>query len=205
MDSRARLWLSPVTPSAASEPNYAELIDSSSIPAALAALCVRSEAGPLPSTSVTRRPQYYGPIRHLPGPPLALTGLALPFDGHPDRLPLLHIESVPCVLPPIPRQNRRMLLSSLLLRRRPSPLLRRVGFCSLVFRACSVFTARCGPHGLLTPRRSLFLECFRPFVTSRSAPSASGWDKHRRSGFSPEDSMCLSKAHTTRTMSRPIN
>ena len=166
MDNWVRLWLSPVTPSAASELNYAELIDSSSIPAALAALCVCSEAGPLSSTSVTRRPQYYGPIRHLPGPPLALTGLALPFYRHPGRLPLLHIESVPCVLPPIPRQNRRMLLSSLLLRRRPSPLLRRVGFCGLVFRACSVFTARCGPHGLLTPRRSLFLECFKPFVTS---------------------------------------
>ena len=37
MDRWARLWLSPVTPSAASEPMYAELVDSSSIPAALAA------------------------------------------------------------------------------------------------------------------------------------------------------------------------
>ncbi len=162
--------------------------------------CVRSETGPLPSTSVTRRPRYYGPIRHLPGPPLALTGLALPLYRHPGRLPLLHIESVPCVLPPIPRQNRRMRFSSLLLRRRPSPLLRRVSFCSNVFRACSVFTARCGPHGLLTPRRSLFLECFSPFVTSWTAPSASGWDEHRRSGFTPEDSMCLRKAHPTSTM-----
>jgi hypothetical protein len=27
----------------------------------------------------------------------------------------------------------------------------RVGFHGVVFGACSVFTARCGPHGLLTP------------------------------------------------------
>jgi len=83
--------------------------------------------------------------------PLALTGLALPLYGHTGRLPLLHIKSVPCVLPPIPRQNRRMRFSPLLLRRRPSPLLGRVSFCSNVFRACSVFTARCSPHSLLTP------------------------------------------------------
>ena len=50
--------------------------------------------------------------------------------------------------------------------RRPSPWLRRVGFRGFVFGACSVFTARCGPHGLLTPSRSLFLECFSPIVTS---------------------------------------
>jgi hypothetical protein len=36
-DSWVRLWLLPVTPSAASELYYAELVDSSSIPAALAA------------------------------------------------------------------------------------------------------------------------------------------------------------------------
>jgi len=50
--------------------------------------------------------------------------------------------------------------------------------------------------------RSRFLECFSPFVTSWTAPSASGWDEHRRSGFAPEDSTCLGKAHTT---TRPSN
>jgi hypothetical protein len=53
-DSWVRLWLLPVTPSAASEPYSAEWVDSSSISAALATSCVASEAGPLPSTSVTR-------------------------------------------------------------------------------------------------------------------------------------------------------
>src|SRR3990172_11950249 len=77
-DSWVRLWLSPATPSAASEPIQAELVDSSSISAALAASCVCSEPGPLPSAPVTRLPRYYGPIRRLPRPPLALTGLALP-------------------------------------------------------------------------------------------------------------------------------
>jgi hypothetical protein len=41
------------------------------------------------------------------------------------------------------------------------------------------------------------LECFGLFVTSWSAPSASGWDEHRQSGFPPEDSTCLRKAHST--------
>jgi len=121
----------------------------------------------------------------------------LAIAGHPGRLPLLHIESVPYVLPPIPRRNRRMRFSSLILRRRPCPLLRRVGFRGDGFGACSVFTACCSPHGLLTPLRSLVLECFSPFVTSWSAPSASGWDEHRRPGFPPEDSTCLFKAHPT--------
>jgi len=77
----------------------------------------------------------------------------------------------------------------------PSPLLWRVGFRGNAFRACSVFTARCSPHGLLTPQSSLLLEWFSPFVTSWSAPSAFGWDEHRWSGFTPEDSMRIAR-HT---------
>lgn len=126
-------------------------------------------------------------------------GFGVALFKHPGRLPLLHTKSVSCVLPPLPRRNRRTLFSSLILQRRPSPLLWRVGFRGYVFRACSVFTARCSPHGLLTPQRSLFLECFSPFVTSWSAPSASGWDEHRRSGFPPEDSMCLPR-HTQQVL-----
>ena len=47
--------------------------------------------------------------------------------------------------------KRRVCVSSLPLRRRSSPLLWRVDFHIGFFGACSVFTARCSPHGLLTP------------------------------------------------------
>src|SRR3954465_6225929 len=52
--------------------------------------CRRS--GPLPSAGITRRPWYYGPIRHLPRPALALTGSPLTI-----RLPTVVAETdFPC-------------------------------------------------------------------------------------------------------------
>src|SRR3954465_9869194 len=47
---------------------------------------------PLPSAGITRRPWYYGPIRHLPRPALALTGSPLTI-----RLPTVVAETdFPC-------------------------------------------------------------------------------------------------------------
>ena len=104
-------------------------------------------------------------------------GFGVAFAGTPGiRLPLLHIESVPCVLPPIPRWNRRVHFSSLLLRRRPSPWLwGRVGFHGVVFGGllgvhCALRPA-CSPsyqsdplHQRLQPFRHLHdcSDCYRP-------------------------------------------
>ena len=118
-------------------------------------------------------------------------------DGRLGRLPLLHIESFPCVLPPLPRWNRRrrFLVSPSATAAFPVIVAGRLPhrhFRGLLGVHCALQPAR--PADSL---RSRFLECFSPFVTSWTAPSTSGWDEHRRSGFTPEDSMCLRKAHTT--------
>ena len=195
-DSSARLWLSPATPSAASQPIEAELVDSSSISAALAASCVRSEPGPLPSTSVTRLQRYYGPIRHLPRPPLALTGLALPLQA-PRQTSLVarQISPVRAATTTPAEPQEASLVSCPAATAFPvivAGRLPRWSFRGLLGVHCALQPAR--PADSL---RSRFLECFSPFVTSWTAPSASGWDEHRRSGFAPEDSTCLGKAHTT--------
>lgn len=126
-------------------------------------------------------------------PSLVLTGSTLPRRAL-GRLPLLHIESLPCVLPPLPRWNRRS-NSSLYcdgdLPRYCGGSASTLDFRGLLGVHCALQPAR--PADSL---RSRFLECFSPFVTSWTTPSASGWDEHRRSGFAPEDSTCLFKAHT---------
>ena len=73
------------------------------------------------------------------------------------------------------------------------------------------FRGLLGVHCALRPARpadsldrSRFWECFSPFVTSWTAPSASGWDDIRRSGLPPEDSRCLYKAHTTTSSERAL-
>src|SRR5262245_24776603 len=62
-----------------------------------------------------------------------------------------------CVPSPLPRWDCRVRLSSLPRRRRPSPLLWRVGSHVGYFGACSVFTARYGPHDLLASFEKPFL------------------------------------------------
>lgn len=42
------------------------------------------------------------------------------------------------------------------------------------FRGLLSVHSRCGPHGLLASYRGLFKQCFSPFVTSWTAPCASG-------------------------------
>jgi hypothetical protein len=60
----------------------------------LATCCVRPEPRPLPSTSVTRLPRYYGPIRHLTASGPSVTGIRLAVPGHAARLPVLRALSL---------------------------------------------------------------------------------------------------------------
>ena len=45
------------------------------------------------------------------------------------------------------------------------------------FRGLPSVHSRCGPHDLLAPYRGRFKKCFSPFVTSWTAPCASGWSE----------------------------
>ena len=86
-DSRLLPSLSRVTPSAASE-HFSELLGCP-ISWSLAACCVCLELRPLPSTGITRLPQYYEPLRHPSAPGLSLTGVRLIIPDHALGLPVL--------------------------------------------------------------------------------------------------------------------
>ena len=74
---------------------------------------------------------------------------------------------------------------------RPSPLLWRVGFRIDIFGACTVFTLVTARTPRFPPYRGAFLKCFRPFVASWPAPSASGRSEGGRVGISPTGLVCL--------------
>jgi hypothetical protein len=57
----------------------------------------------------------------------------------------------------------------------PSPSLCRVGFHIKIFGACSAFTARCSLRARGVTYVTLSIEGFSRFVTSTTAPIATGW------------------------------
>ena len=60
-----------------------------------------------------------------------------------------------------------------------------VGFRGDLFGACTVFTLVTARTLRCPPYRGIFLKCFRPFVASWPAPSASGRSESGRVGISP--------------------
>ena len=59
--------------------------------------------------------------------------------------------------------------------RRPSPRSSRVGFRIALFEACSAFTTRYGLHARRSPKVTLYTGGFSSFVTSTTAPIATGF------------------------------
>jgi hypothetical protein len=84
--------LSRATPSAASE-QFSELIGCP-ISKSFTTYCVCLELRSLPSTGVTRLPQYYEPLRHPRTPSLSLTGFRLVIADHALGLPVLRTLSL---------------------------------------------------------------------------------------------------------------
>ena len=58
---------------------------------------------------------------------------------------------------------------------RPSPLFKRVGSCITLFEACSTFTHVPACVLAESPKATLYIEGFGRFVTSSTAPIATGW------------------------------
>ena len=105
------------------------------------ASCVRLQLGPLPSTGVTRLPQYYEPLRHPSQPGLSLASCQLihtAITAGTSRVvygPLcLHAVAIT----PAGLMESCSLVSFHQLR--PSPKPGRVGSCISRFEACSTFT-----------------------------------------------------------------
>jgi len=76
---------------------------------------------------------------------------------------------------PLPRRDRRIGVALLIRRRRPSPLLSRVGSRVTRFEACSAFTRVPACALAKSPLVIRYIEGFNDFVTSTAAPTATSW------------------------------
>ncbi len=71
----------------------------------------------------------------------------------------------------------------------------RVGLRNVLFEDCSAFTHVTACTLTKSPKVTLYTEGFSHFVTSMTAPIATGWSENCRVGFSPTEKRRLSTAH----------
>src|SRR6195256_2506725 len=166
--------LSRATPSAASG-HLLELIGFP-ISRSFTTYCVGLELRSLPSTGVTRLPRYYEPLRRPRAPSLSLTGFRLVIADHALGLPVFRALSL-CTCR---RQYPGVAAGRTLRSTRPACHFslprygRRVGLHIVLFEACSTFTRVAACILALSPIRDTLIEGFSHFVTSMTAPIASG-------------------------------
>src|SRR5215475_9125879 len=166
-------------PSAVSE-HFSELLGCP-ISRSLTTSCVGLELGLLPSPGITRLQRYYGPLRHPSAPGLSLAGVRLIISDHTLGLPVLRALSLCtcCRHYPgaatgrIPRSSHPAVSAF------PGRG-RRVGLHIDLFEACSAFTRVAACTLARSPIRDPLIEGFRHFVTSMTAPIASGAGANRR-------------------------
>ncbi|MEH2506497.1 hypothetical protein V1290_005308 [Bradyrhizobium sp. AZCC 1578] len=149
----------------------------------------------LPSTGVTRLPRYYEPLRHPRAPSLSLTGFRLVIADHALGLPVFRALSLCTCRRHYPGAASERSLRSF----HPDVSVFRWG-CRVdlrivLFKACSAFTRVAACTLALSPIRDTLIEGFSHFVTSMTAPIASGWSDCRV-GLAPTGKRRLCTAHT---------
>src|SRR5450756_2291676 len=184
--------LSRATPSAVSE-HSPEFIGCP-ISRSFTTYCVCLELRSLPSTGVTRLQRYYKPLRHPKAPGLSLAGFRLVIADHALGLPVFRALSLCtcCRQYPGAASGRSFAHSPsrISLPRNGS----RVGLRIVLFEACSAFTRVAACTLALSPIRDTLIEGFSHFVTSVTAPIASGWSGCRV-GLAPTGKRRLFTAH----------
>src|SRR3979411_1517604 len=166
--------LTRATPSAASE-HLSELIGFP-ISRSFTTYCVCLELRSLPSTGIPRLQRYYEPLRHPRAPSLSLTGFRLVIADHAMGLPVLRTLSLCTCCRHYPgaaagRTLRSASPSRISLPRKGC----RVGLRIVLFEVCSAFTRVTACTLALSPIRDTLTRGFSHFVTSMTAPVASGW------------------------------
>jgi hypothetical protein len=193
--------LSRATPSAVSE-HSSEFIGCP-ISRSFTTYCVCLELRSLPSTSVTRLPRYCEPLRHPKAPSLSLAGLRLVIADHALGLPVFRALSLCTCRRHYPGAASGRTASLISSRRISLPRKGgRVGLRIVLFEACSAFTRVAACTLALSPIRDTLIEGFSHFVTSMTAPIASGWSGCRV-GLAPTGKRRLFTAHARRWGNRP--
>ena len=186
--------LSRATPSAASE-HHVELIGRP-ISISFATFCVCLELRSLPSTRVTRLQRYCKPLRHPKTPSLSLAGVWLVIPDHALGLPVLRALSLCtcCRHYPGAATGRRRRSSHPAVSAFPDNVVGSActsSFSGIAQRSLALRPAHLRRHQNVT----CYTEGFSHFVTSMTAPVASGWSV-RRVGLSPTGKRRLLTAHT---------
>src|SRR5712692_5044618 len=185
--------LSRATPSAASE-HLLELIGFP-ISRSFTTYCVCLELRSLPSPGVTRLPRYYEPLRHPRAPSLSLTGFRLVIADHALGLPVFRALSLCTCRRHYPGAASERIASLISSRRISLPRKGcRVDLRIVLFEDCSAFTRVAACTLALSPICDTLIEGFSHFVTSMTAPIASGWSGCRM-GFAPTGKRRLCTAH----------
>src|ERR1700687_2040777 len=190
--------LSRATPSAVSE-HSSELIGFP-ISRSFTTYCVCLELRSLPSTGVTRLPRYYEPLRHPRAPGLSLTGFRLVLADHALGLPVFRTLSLCTCCRHYPGAAAGRTLRSTSPSRISLPRKgRRVGLRIVLFEAFSAFTRVTACTLALSPIRDTLTRGFSHFVTSMTAPVASGWSVCRVGLAPPGKSRFCHGAHPFQT------
>src|SRR5271163_3551182 len=173
-DNRLLPSLSRVTPSAASE-HFLELLGCP-ISRSLTTCCVYLELRSLPSTGIARLQRYYEPLRRPRAPDLSLAGVRLIIPRPRLGVSRVAYAFLVYMLSPIPRRSDWAYHFAHSPIRVSLPRYgRRVGLRIVLFEACSAFTRVTACTLALSPIRDTLTEGFSHFVTSMTAPVASGW------------------------------
>ena len=142
----------------------------------LTTCCVSLELRSLPSTGITRLPRYCEPLRHPKAPGLSLAGIRLVIAAHAMGLPVLRTLSLCTCRRHYPGAASERIVSLISSRRISLPRKGcRVDLRIVLFEACSAFTRVAACTLALSPIRDTLIEGFSHFVTSMTAPIASGW------------------------------
>jgi hypothetical protein len=158
--------------------------------------CVCLELRSLPSTGVTRLQRYCEPLRHPKAPSLSLAGFRLVIADHALGFPVFRALSLCTCRRHYPGAASGRIASLISPSRISLPRKGcRVGLRIVVFEVCSAFTRVAACTLALSPIRDTLIEGFSHFVTSVTAPIASGWSGCRV-GLAPTGKRRLFTAHT---------
>jgi hypothetical protein len=161
----------------------------------LTTYCLCLELRSLPSTGITRLQRYSEPLRHPRAPDLPLAGIRLVIPDHALRLPVLRTLSLCTCCRHYPGARLGVLFRSFALPYQPSPITLSGRPAHCPFRGLLGVHSRYGLHTrAVTVFRDTLSEGFSHFVTSMTAPVASGWSV-RRVGFAPTGKRRLVTAH----------
>ena len=159
-------------------------------------------SAPHPSAEGTSTPMthalpsaHYEPLRHPKAPSLSLAGLRLVVADHALGLPVFRALSLCTCRRHYPGAASGCTASLISSRRISLPRKGcRVGLRIVLFEDCSAFTRVAACTLALSPIRDTLIEGFSHFVTSMTAPIASGWSDCRV-GLAPTGKRRLFTAH----------